>query len=99
MPAFFRKPILHLLSLIILSSCLRNDEKPADTLFDINGIIQHDSETRTYQVHLPSAYYTNPDAKLPLLMGFHGGLGSAENFKNQSGLNTKADQENFIVVY
>jgi polyhydroxybutyrate depolymerase len=82
------------------SSCLRNrhDEPEPETKFDFSSSIVHNGQKRTFLVHLPSGYYLQSHT-LPLILGFHGGLGSADNFRDQSGLNVKADQENFIVVY
>lgn len=88
-----------LIYLVVASACLRDDDKPTDTMFDIAGSLDHDGNSRTYLIHLPSDYYTDTNTKMPLLLGFHGGFGSAENFRDQSGFNTKADQEGFIVVY
>lgn len=52
---------------------------------------------RFYRVHLPIGYtYANT---YPLVFVFHGGLGSAENIEQVTGFSSKADKENFIVVY
>lgn len=58
---------------------------------------EHDGYDRTYLLHLPEGY--NTQEKLPLIIAMHGGIGSAENLQNQSGLSDKADEEGFIVVY
>jgi polyhydroxybutyrate depolymerase len=79
-------------------SCLRNKHDDPETLFDFSSSIVHDGQTRTFLVHLPPKYYEQ-SVSLPVILGFHGGLGSAENFRDQTGLNAKADQENFIMVY
>ncbi len=59
--------------------------------------LEHQGLRRTYDVHVPPSY----DGKkpMPLVMVFHGGGGNAENTRKQSGMNEKADQEGFIVVY
>lgn len=81
-----------------LTACSKDDNKPGDKPFSINGSLVQDGKTRNYLVHLPTAYYDNSN-KLPLVLGFHGGGGSPENFQDQSNLNTKADAEGFIIVY
>lgn len=55
------------------------------------------SMDRTYLVHLPVNFDNN--VEYPLVIAMHGGFGSAINIENQSQLNVKADDENFIVVY
>lgn len=52
---------------------------------------------RSYQVHVPPGY--RHDQLTPLVIAFHGGGANADNMKIFSGLNQKADKENFIVVY
>lgn len=83
---------------LFMSGCDRNDNTPDDTLFDIYGSIDHGGQKRTYHVHLPPTYY-HDSKTYPLLLGFHGGGGSADNFEDQSGLSAKADEAGFIIVY
>ncbi|MEA3446040.1 MAG: PHB depolymerase family esterase, partial [Bacteroidota bacterium] len=72
-------------------------------LFTVNDLTaQYDSisignDNRYYLQHLPPTY--DPVVPSALVLALHGGFGSAPNLENQSGLSTKADQENFIVVY
>ena len=76
---------LALLLSITASSFAQYDSIP------LNGRI------RSYLVHLPTSYTgTTPTS---LIIAMHGGFGSAANMQNQSQLSTKADAENFIVVY
>jgi polyhydroxybutyrate depolymerase len=85
--------------LAIICSCSKDDTPaPIDKVYDIDGTLTHDGKTRTFQIHLPPSYYENSD-KLPLVLGLHGGGGSAEQFRAQTDLDTKADAENFIIVY
>ncbi len=63
---------------------------------DINGKLTVDGIEREYILHLPKDYGT---AKLPLVMVFHGGGGTAEQVKNHTKFNKLADNEDFIVVY
>jgi polyhydroxybutyrate depolymerase len=93
-----RTALSFLLFTFLFSGCLRHRNDEPDTLFDFEASIIHDGATRTYLVHLPPTYYDKSD-QLALILGFHGGLGSAQNFREQSKLNEKADEENFIVVY
>ena len=59
--------------------------------------LTHQGLKRTYDVHVPPSY--NGKTSVPLVMVFHGGGGNAKNTCKQSGMNEKADQEGFIVVY
>lgn len=52
---------------------------------------------RTYLVHVPPQY--DPAAPMPAVLAFHGGGANAGNMIVFSGLNEKADQDGFIVVY
>lgn len=59
--------------------------------------IPHDGIDRTYLLHLPNGY--DGTSGIPLVIAMHGGFGNAYNIEYQSQLSTKADAENFIVVY
>ena len=59
--------------------------------------IPHDDMNRTYLLHLPTGYDGTND--IPLIVAMHGGFGNAYSIEYQSQLSTKADAENFIVVY
>lgn len=63
---------------------------------DINGKLIIDGVEREYILHLPKNYGTE---KLPLVMVFHGGGGTAEQVKDHTKFSKLADNENFIVVY
>ncbi|ARN57017.1 FG-GAP-like repeat-containing protein [Sedimentisphaera salicampi] len=52
---------------------------------------------RRYLVHFPEGY--DKDAPAPLVLAFHGGGGNPRSMIRLSGLNSKADEEGFIVVY
>ncbi|MGB8853546.1 MAG: PHB depolymerase family esterase [Pirellulales bacterium] len=56
-----------------------------------------DGGERSYLVHVPPQY--DSAAAMPVVLGFHGGGANAENMVVFSGLNEKADQAGFIVVY
>jgi polyhydroxybutyrate depolymerase len=57
----------------------------------VNGI------ERSYLVHVPPQYVK--DSPTPVVLAFHGGGANARNMVAFSGLNQKADQSGFIVVY
>jgi polyhydroxybutyrate depolymerase len=63
---------------------------------DITGKLSVDGMEREYILHLPKKYGTE---KLPLVMVFHGGGGTAEQVKEHTKFNKTADRENFIAVY
>jgi len=52
---------------------------------------------RNYLVHVPPQY--DPATPMPVVLAFHGGGANADNMVVFSGLNEKADQAGFIVVY
>ncbi len=79
------KLLLYLLLFVNLSSYGQTDSIYVDDLY------------RKYVVHLPLGY--DGSTELPVVLGFHGGFGNAEQFEEQSLLSEKADEANFIVVY
>jgi polyhydroxybutyrate depolymerase len=97
MNCFFRTGFIFCSIAFLFSEC-RDKDDPTNTLFDFYGFIDHDGVARTFHVHLPESYYQSNE-RLPLLLALHGGGGSADNFEEQSGLNNKADQSGFILVY
>lgn len=52
---------------------------------------------RSYLAHVPPRY--DPATPMPVVLAFHGGGANADNMVVFSGLNEKADQAGFIVVY
>lgn len=56
-----------------------------------------DGGGRTYLVHVPPQY--DPALPMPVVLAFHGGGANAENMVAFSGLDEKADEAGFIVVY
>ncbi len=66
---------------------------------DIHGSFSFKRNTRSYIIHLPTSFYQNKDQKFPLVIALHGGGGSADDMMRLTGLNEKADNANFIVVY
>lgn len=59
--------------------------------------VRVDGGERTYLVHVPPQYAA--DAPTPVVLAFHGGGANARTMVAFSGLNEKADQAGFIVVY
>ncbi|PKP21237.1 MAG: phospholipase [Bacteroidetes bacterium HGW-Bacteroidetes-21] len=64
----------------------------------IRKTMTHNGLQRSYYLYVPSKIN---QAKIPLLIALHGGMGNGEKMEKltQSGFNTLADEENFIVVY
>jgi polyhydroxybutyrate depolymerase len=96
-----RIAVLLLLVSAGLYCCSKDDSEvitPVVKVYDTTGYFTHDGKTRTYRIHLPTSYH-DTDAKLPLVVGLHGGGGSGEQFEAQTGLSDKADAADFIIVY
>ncbi len=53
--------------------------------------------SRSYTIYLPKGY--DATRTYPVLLGFHGGFGSAEQFEQSSRLDEKADTYGFIIIY
>ncbi len=87
------------LSLVNLSFSETKDNTSVKTGKDISGNIFFDGILRTYILHLPPGYNNTSADKHPLVIVFHGGGGNAENAINLTGFSSKADAENFVVVY
>ena len=57
----------------------------------------HEKRARFYTLHTPPQYDgTRPT---PLVIVLHGGAGNRENVMRMTGMNKKADQEGFLVLY
>jgi len=59
--------------------------------------ILHESEYRSYLIHLPPGF--DAGQSLPLVLVFHGSNGNANQVMSYTGFNAVADTGNFIVVY
>ncbi|MGB0034952.1 MAG: PHB depolymerase family esterase [Candidatus Acidiferrales bacterium] len=64
---------------------------------DKTGTLEIGGRTRTYFVHVSTGY--DGLKPLPLVFVLHGGGQSPESAERMSGMSTKADIENFLVVY
>jgi polyhydroxybutyrate depolymerase len=88
-----------LFALLILVSCGKDDPAEEEQkVYNFTSTLVHDGKTRSYRVHLPTAYYDGENS-FPLVLALHGGGGSGEQFETQSGLSDKASSAGFIVVY
>jgi polyhydroxybutyrate depolymerase len=59
--------------------------------------LEHDGVTRTFLVHVPPSY--DPQTPVPVVLAFHGGIGSGERLERSTGYSELSDQEGFLVVY
>ena len=64
---------------------------------DHTRTVSLEGEQRGYLVHVPPRY--DAATPVPVVLAFHGGGANADNMVVFSGLNEKADQAGFIVVY
>ena len=61
------------------------------------SLVTPDGRTRTYIVHIPLGF---PAKKpYPLVLVFHGGMGTGARMKKTTNFNARADAKGFIVVY
>lgn len=58
--------------------------------------IDVDGVSRRYSLHLPT---TRPAGRLPLVLAFHGRLGTGADMERLSGLSDLADRDGFVVAY
>lgn len=72
--------------------------KPAPlTTGTSHGTLKHDGEERTYRLFIPTG--ATADTKMPLVVALHGGLGSGDQFADNSQFEKTAQTEGFIVVF
>lgn len=64
---------------------------------DATQQLQYQGRTREYLVHFPTRYRS--EKSYPLVLAFHGRLGSSNGMQTLSGFNAVADAQQFIVVY
>lgn len=74
------------------------DPKPKQvTTGDYTLAIRVQGLERRYRVYVPKGY--DDKSKTPVVVTFHGGGGNPESMIRLTGLNSKADEAGFIVVY
>jgi len=59
-------------------------------------VLTADGRVRTYHLHVPGGL---SEHALPLVIALHGGTGSGDQFRRNSGLDELADERGFLVVY
>ncbi|GEM_PF-5034667 len=64
---------------------------------DYNFSLLHEGRIRRYKVHVPESYDMNKET--PLIIAFHGGGGNADSAVDYFELNSKSDEEGFIIAY
>ncbi|MFM7205822.1 MAG: alpha/beta hydrolase family esterase [Planctomycetaceae bacterium] len=64
---------------------------------DHRRTLEVDGRQRAYLVHVPPG--NEPDVPRPLVLAYHGGGANAASMVSFSGLNDKADEAGFLVVY
>jgi polyhydroxybutyrate depolymerase len=88
--------ILTIVFLSLFAAC--DKQSDPEKTYRINGSIAVDGRNRTFLLNLPPGYYES-DTTLPLVIGLHGTGGSAAQFDHDYGFTTKANNNNFIIVY
>jgi polyhydroxybutyrate depolymerase len=64
---------------------------------DYSKSIVSGGKTRTFLIHVPKSY--KEGTAVPLVLAFHGASSTAKQMETSTDFDSKADQENFIVVY
>src|SRR5438309_7040916 len=59
--------------------------------------LELDKQKRSYEVHVPAGY--DAARATPVVLALHGATMSAKSMENFTGLDKKADEAGFIVVY
>lgn len=90
-----RSGFLFFVCVLLLSSPC-SGEAPL-TPGDYTRTVEVDGRTRSYLVHVPPKY--NPQRPTPLVLAFHGAMTNGPLMALATGLNAKADDAQFVVVY
>ena len=102
----YGKGVISVISVMLMIGCINDVKISQQTIKDTqpSGEIQtilRNGETRSYVIYIPSSY--QEDKPMPLMINFHGFGGNAsdyaQNIGEYNGLNTTANENNFIVVY
>lgn len=62
-----------------------------------HGALQHEGQDRTYRLYVPRS--AGAETRLPLVVALHGGLGSGDQFAENSRFEALAESEGFAVVF
>lgn len=62
-----------------------------------HGSLHHQGQERTYRLYVPRSVEAEP--RLPLVVALHGGLGSGDQFAENSQFEALAESEGFAVVF
>jgi polyhydroxybutyrate depolymerase len=93
--------LLIIITALFLSGCVKSKLQASPEFAlgpgDYDFSIEHDGLKRIYIVHVPPSY--DVIKPTPLVLAFHGGGGNAEGSVEYFQLNSKSDDEGFIVVY
>ena len=73
--------------------CPSSSLRPGDTRLSL----EHDGMTRSFIVHVPARY--DNMRPVPLVLNFHGATMTAALQQQTTGMNAKADEAGFVVVY
>lgn len=72
-------------------------EKLADGRLTRHWVIPSDGIPRTYWLYTPAGL--SPDARVPLTVVLHGGMGDGMTYEDWTGFDALADEERFVVAY
>ncbi len=90
-------PAIEIVLLVALLAGEPTQESPRLEPGDHKRTLTVGQRERSYLVHVPANY--DPNKPTPVVVAFHGGGGNATKMIRFSGLNQKADQAGFLVVY
>ncbi|MFD6463645.1 hypothetical protein ACFWFG_37280, partial [Streptomyces roseolus] len=87
------------LTAVAAVACGASDKPPADKPApgDQTVELEFGGKTRAYTVHAPPGY--DGHSALPVVVVLHYRPGTSADAAQTSGMNIKADQENFLAVY
>ncbi len=91
------KTVFFTLAILVAAAvCAAASPMPAAPSMQLRSI-QSGGFSRYFRVHEPAGY--NPQQPIPLVMAFHGGLGNARDFADQTELYVTADANDFLLVF
>lgn len=90
-----------ILIFLLMVKIIRNNRIDKLTNSNLSGdyekyTINYGGVERYYLLHIPESYNNK---ETPVVLAFHGGMGTAENMADKYGLIEKADEEGFIVAF